>query len=45
MDGDYPATSPCCLVRQDGEERAPPRITNGFRQMVILHHIGGLKSS
>ena len=43
IDGDYPATSACCLVRQDDEERAPPRVTDGLRQMVMLHHVGRLE--
>ena len=43
IDGDDPATGPCCLVRQDDEERAPPRVTDALCQMVILHHVGGLQ--
>ena len=43
IDGDDPATGACCLVRQDGEEGAPPRVTNGLCQMMILHHIGRLE--
>jgi hypothetical protein len=42
IDGDDPATGACCLVRQDDEERAPSHVTDGLRQMVILHHVGGL---
>ncbi len=42
IDGYNLATGACCLVRQDDEERAPSRVTDAFRQMVILHHIGGL---
>ena len=43
IDGDYPATGACCRVRQDGEERAPPRVTNRLGQMMMLHHGGGLE--
>ena len=38
MDGDDPATGACCLVRQDDEERAPPRVTDALRQMMVLDH-------
>ena len=41
-DGDDPATGARCLVRQAGEEGAPPRVTDGLGQMVIPHQVGGL---
>src|SRR5262245_47281325 len=40
VDSNDPATGACCLVRQAGEEGAPPRITNRLRQVVVLHHVG-----
>ena len=43
IDSNDPATSVCCFVRQDDEEGAPPRVTNGLGQMVMLHHVGGLQ--
>ena len=43
IDGDYPATGACCLVRQDDEEGAPPRVTHRLGQMVMLHQVGGLE--
>src|SRR5262245_32618055 len=43
IDSNDPATGACCLVPQDDEESAPSRVSNGLRQMVILHHIDGLQ--
>ena len=43
IDGDYPATGACCLVREGDEECAPSRVTDRLGQMVILHHVGRLE--
>jgi len=36
-------TSSCSLLFKDSQERAPTGVQNGFRQMVIFHHIRDLK--
>ena len=36
-------TSSCSLLFKDVEERTPTGVQNGFRQMMVFHHIGDLK--
>ncbi len=35
--------STCSLGREDSEKRAPTGVHDGFREMVIFHHIADLK--
>ena len=43
VDRYHSSTGACCLVGEDAQERAPPRISDAFGEMVILEHIGRLQ--